>query len=407
MAEPQEKRQKTEDGFKDFLSVQENEELMTLLRIILEELNVGLAHTSVYFVHVNAANANSYTKFSSATITAEFMQRQYRNRLVPMVAPFALLFVRGFAILSDFLNKQDPKIPENIDERRALLELIQFLTNVNEQSVLNEDRHDSKKESEAVLLAQHLLIPLVQQKTLVIDSYLDLQSERGCSVEHPMNGTKGDTSYGCPKGWHGRVDVLLGEQVPVSVVEAAGDKGNADAVSVMSDSWVEVEKDDTFSPESISQVMAQTIVNSFVQHKRNPVSSNSLVPGIGIYSKKMVVYMYDCVEDILLTSGPVALHADMNASGLNYRAIIILWLGLNYKLFGNATPPKYKHYTSDFHHVIGPVQLERYKQETEQPFKGKLDEEDFVKLFNEAKETACSQDKVSEFVPERKSISLN
>lgn len=121
--------------------------------------------------------------------------------------------------------------------------------------------------------------------------------------------------------------------------------------------------------ENLSQITAQTLVHSFVQHRKNPTHSCSLVPGIGVCSEKMIVYLYDCVEDILLTTGPIDLYAQMGLLGLNARGVIILWLILNHNLFSNKTPGRYKGYTAAFQHVLGPVQLEEYKNKSEQPFR--------------------------------------
>lgn len=398
---------KTEDEaiqyFKNFLSDDNNKALIYMLRAVLVEIGSGLARSSVFFLRVKAANANSCTSFKKATVDAEL----HRKGSFPQVAPLALFFVRGYAILQDFLDKTDPKIPENLAECRALRDLLQFHVNDKEQSVLTEQRGKCRTESKASLairLVQHLLIPLVPHKTFKIDSIPDLPYERCCSNEHLLNGTKGDTSFGCPRGWHGRADILLCDEVPFTFIESQEDSGDSDAVSLTSDSSVEVKRDENFIAESISQVTAQTIVYSFVQHRKNPVSQTSLTPGIGICSEKMILYLYDCVEDILLTSGPVDLYARLGGCSLNARAVIILWLVLNHNLFGNKTPDKYITYTAAFHHVLGPVQLEAYKNESEQPLRTKLDEEDLLKCLNE--ETASCQDDITEYIPERKSVSL-
>lgn len=117
----------TIDYFKNFLSDGKNKRLVSMLRSVLGELGTGLARTSVFFVRVRAANSNSCTSFKKAAVDAEVQ----RKDSFPIVAPYAVFFVRGFAALSDFLDKRDPKIPENLAERQALQDLLQFLTNTS------------------------------------------------------------------------------------------------------------------------------------------------------------------------------------------------------------------------------------------------------------------------------------
>lgn len=200
----------------------------------------------------------------------------------------------------------------------------------------------------------------------------------------------------------------MGDEIPFAVVESLRDEWDLETVSVHSDSSVEVKNDENFTTESISQVTAQTIVYSFVQHKKMPKSANSMVPGIGICSKKLIVNLYDCIEDILVTTGPVDLYAQLGGCSLNLRAVIILWLALNHGLFGNKTPEKYRSNTADFHHVLGPVQLKAYLNESEQPFKAELDEEYLFKFFHDLnEETADSQDDITEYITDRMHVSLS
>ncbi|XP_045196059.2 uncharacterized protein LOC123551294 [Mercenaria mercenaria] len=392
--------------FQNFLCDERNKKLMSMLRGVLSEFGLGLARSSVFFLRVNASNANSYSCFKKASVDTELHRKDSR----PLVAPLCLFFLRGYATLVDFLDKCNPKIPDDLAERQALRELLQLLSNANELSVLVENKGEQKTESEVTLatrLAQHLLVPLVPDKTVVVDSDQHLHFASCCSVGHSVSCEKGDTSFGCPRGWHGQADVLFpDDKVSLSVVAPPED----DAVSVTSDSSLEIKKGENFTTESVSQVVAQTVMCSFVQQRKNPTQPCALVPGIGICSEKLIVYLYDCVEDILLTTGPLDLYAQMGLFGLNPRAIIILWLILNHKLFSNKTPERYKGYMANFHHVLGPVQLEAYKNESEQPFRARPgEEEDILKIFNEEHvsfEDDLTEERRIQF-PERRSVSLN
>ena len=57
----------------------------------------------------------------------------------------------------------------------------------------------AEKEGEAVVArryAEHLLMPLVNEKTYIIDEYLGAEFVKCCDVEHPFSGDCGGTSYG-------------------------------------------------------------------------------------------------------------------------------------------------------------------------------------------------------------------
>lgn len=210
---------------------------------------------------------------------------------------------------------------------------------------------------------------------------------------------------GCPNGWHGSADILLTEnEVPFTVVETAENLDMSDLASVSSDSSIEVKKGDHFTPDAIAQVTAQTIVYSFVQHKKNKKSKTTMVPGIGMCAKKLVVYLYDCVEDILVTTGPVGLFAQIGEHNLDPRTVIILWLALNYGLFGNKTPDTLDAYKASFHYVLGPAQLEVYKSECTQPCRARSDVGDLFKCW--AEERVSFRFNVKQYLPERKSIPL-
>lgn len=173
---------------------------------------------------------------------------------------------------------------------------------------------------------------------------------------------------GCTEGWHGEVDILIkGKEIPLTVVDAA-DAEISDTDSVSSISTIEVKKDSKFSPCALQQVMAQTIVFSFLQHKENKdLKDGFLVPGIGICAEKLIVYMYDSKKDILLESLPIDIFSNDGPYVLHLRAVVVLWLLLNYGDFGTAVPKKFKDYTSEFHNVIGKELLDMYSYEVKKP----------------------------------------
>lgn len=117
--------------FKDFLFDEKNKELVSMLRAVVYTVGVGLEHSSVVFLRVKAANANSCVSFSKASVDVEVLRDSNSS---PVIVPYALFFVTGLEILTDFLDKHHPKIPENLHERQALCDLLQFLLNVKGMS---------------------------------------------------------------------------------------------------------------------------------------------------------------------------------------------------------------------------------------------------------------------------------
>lgn len=112
-------------------------------------------------------------------------------------------------------------------------------------------------------------------------------------------------------------------------------------------------------------MLAQTVTFSFLSFNcSNGALEPSLVPSIGITPEQLIVHMYDCVEDVLLCFCPLDIVSNKK---LNIRAVLLLWLVLNYKLFCAEVPDKYKQYTSNFHQKLGPDFLKIYQTEVTRP----------------------------------------
>lgn len=108
------------------------------------------------------------------------------------------------------------------------------------------------------------------------------------------------------------------EEVPVCVEETPTEEAciDSECYPAYSDSSIEV--------NHLEQLMAQAIVFSFLQNKKNKgILKTFLVPAIGICGKKLVIHLYDCLEDVLLEIFPLpwwlkGLHGQKE---LNLRAV--------------------------------------------------------------------------------------
>lgn len=349
--------------FSDFLNNDNNKNLIRKLRCTIAELSSGYSGLNVSFLRVLSSNAAAGQIFDYAKVRVQVIKDEQGTTVL---APIAVFFLQGLYILEEFLNKNDPKIPEDLMKRRALCDLLQyFIEHVQDHMALAKYRGEAEpKRTWAATgsYAQHLLIPLVPEKTFEMDSFSGLEKPECCPVPHPMTGEVGDTSFGCTEGWHGSVDLIINEkELPVSVFGPYKHSGSNSSPS-------EAETDRVLLSDDLQQMMAETIVFSFWQHKQSGnASSNCLVPGIGISDEKLIVCMYDCEADVLLEALPLDIFSDHGPEILHIRAVIVLWLLLNYKEFGNRIPDKFINYKSEFHQVLGPKYLDIYKNKVQKP----------------------------------------
>lgn len=83
------------------------------------------------------------------------------------------------------------------------------------------------------------------------------------------------------------------------------------------------------------QLAAKTIVQSFYYRQVYPERENSLIPGVGVSSTRLVFYFYDSVHDVLLGSSRFPLAA-FSPFEINFTAVIALWMVLNHKYLCNG-----------------------------------------------------------------------
>ena len=167
---------------------------------------------------------------------------------------------------------------------------------------------------------------------------------------------------GCEKGWHGSVDILL-ENLPVQVFKSA----MQDDPSESSVSSIEVKSSTHFSDIDESQLIAQTIVFSFLQHKYNKAElENFLVPAIGISTSHIYVNLYDCENDVFLTSEK---KLQFLAGGeLFPEKVVLLWLALNYRDFCTGITEEMKSFKAGFHRRVDEDMLCEYQDNVKRPF---------------------------------------
>ena len=146
---------------------------------------------------------------------------------------------------------------------------------------------------------------------------------------------------GVELGWHGSVDILLEDNLPVKLM-----KDTDDSFENM-DSSIETKSNEIITEDDYSQLLAQTIVFSFLQNRRNRFKlNNSLIPGIGISSQNFYINMYDSVNDVLLSTHSLGL---FGVGKPLVDKVVLLWLTLNYRYFCTGVTEEMLNCKSEFH----------------------------------------------------------
>lgn len=124
---------------------------------------------------------------------------------------------------------------------------------------------------------------------------------------------------GSPEVWHGNVDAMMDISIKFVKEEACTSDGYGNEAKIAD---LKTDRE---------QIIAQSIVSSFYQKRINPDYTDHMIPSIGISKDKIVVYFYDCINDVLLESSEMPF---LTAQGALVKSTIVaLWLVLNFKYF--------------------------------------------------------------------------
>ena len=127
---------------------------------------------------------------------------------------------------------------------------------------------------------------------------------------------------GNPEVWHGNVTILIKDEV---IVESLEDEQEC------SDGKAQMKNRSCSDLSRNAQLVAETIVFSFLQKKRHPERSNFLTPCIGIAKSCLVILLYDSEHDVLLESSLIPFMSATCSNKFSVDAILVTWLALNYK----------------------------------------------------------------------------
>ncbi|XP_045173951.2 uncharacterized protein LOC123535373 [Mercenaria mercenaria] len=312
-----------------------------------DDLSFGVLHLDVLNAHKKRSFADAFIEYSPLNLYLYADDKAYGFDA-------GVLFADGLDILKQYTDTEKPKIPSNIFERRALQNLLGFLSDEKDHEILLDEM--TSEADQCVILAQHLLSRLTVDRNYTVTSYPGFTTGGTkclCKQNDDLIGTIGDTSYGCENGWHGNADIILeGSDVQVAYVRQKEEEEDV-TVSSVSD----------LNSKDYKRVIAQTIVFSFLQKKMHGNKlKNCLIPGVGISQKKIIVYFYDSENDILLSTKPLQLFRDDEIAS---STLVFLWLTLNYRQFCSGIPGALKRYKAGF--LDNPVLRQMYNGEVARP----------------------------------------
>ena len=168
-----------------------------------------------------------------------------------------------------------------------------------------------------------------------------------------------------------------------------GDGGEARMLRECNNAIIEVETEkDSYMPhgpdkicpssferahKTLSQVLAQTIVNAFMQVKKNPKLKECFIPTILASPQYVTIHMYNPTHDKLITSAETMFLWTGNE--LNRSTILGIWLALN--MHHNCVFVNNHHLftESKFHDLVrreNPEALEIYKNHMQMPCKKEI-----------------------------------
>ena len=147
---------------------------------------------------------------------------------------------------------------------------------------------------------------------------------------------------GNPEVWHGNLYIIVNNDL---VAVEPLDEQPETPETPGGKSPVEVKlKTTLINP----QIIAKTIVFSFLQKKRHPYREHFLTPCIGIRSSELIVMLYDSEHDVLLESSTIPLFENEFSCEFSYCAILVCWLTVNYRYLCSGLVKEFKMFKSNF-----------------------------------------------------------
>ncbi|OWF51278.1 uncharacterized protein LOC110449376 [Mizuhopecten yessoensis] len=189
--------------------------------------------------------------------------------------------------------------------------------------------------SATMVLNTHLFGPL-SDGNCIVDNHMSRQEHCTCSCGCGKEIKSGNTGIGVSSTWHGFVDMIVKEHLPVTISDMEEPSMDEDTTEEQDEGQEEMEKDtNTFcvhdKQKSVtSRLIAETITNAFAQVNTNDSLAGLPIPTFGCAPRQISVYLYDCKNDVLLKK-TLPLHLFKRKDSAS--AVVMLWLYMNFQLF--------------------------------------------------------------------------
>ncbi|XP_062581481.1 uncharacterized protein LOC134243263 [Saccostrea cucullata] len=251
---------------------------------------------------------------------------------------FGDVFQYGLQVLTEYLYKKT--LPEDKPYNLLLGKLLEF---VEEERSIKIDPQKLSETELTMLLANHLFGKLATSCCYVVDKSYAKEREDQCFCEDKsckMTGQYGDTSVGNVEVWHGNLDIFIKNELIVEPVEDKPDSPGGKAEEKVKSSVL----------SGNPQIIAQTIVFSFLQKHTHPEREHFLTPCIGVGNTTMFVMFYDSEHDVILESSHIPLFQKTGPSKYEFddAAILVSWFAVNYKFLSSGLTEAMRKYKGLF-----------------------------------------------------------
>ena len=131
--------------------------------------------------------------------------------------------------------------------------------------------------------------------------------------------------------------------------------------------------DDCKQSPTLSQVLAQTIVNAFYQVNEHPELQGRFIPTFLASEKYVTIHMYNPTSDVLLTQQK-AMPLWVAGERLDYATILALWIALNMHRFSKGLPNDSEDFESSLYrksnfHALNKDNLRFYQKDIKRPYR--------------------------------------
>nr|XP_022310336.1 uncharacterized protein LOC111115785 [Crassostrea virginica] len=234
----------------------------------------------------------------------------------------------------------------------VVLTIMNYLQSIeyHQNAIYNVKRKGGDEARITAVMAQHLFSQLIPGNKYCIDN-TSKNLPKVCPCQQPNCGKEikaGCTALGSGDTWHGYVDILLNNNVAVSVIsddEEHSDDDNpgpsapkqlcrsSSSVSLcIEDEHGRHNKRSLLNMNVIDQIIAETITNAFAQINLTKTLTGWLIPTFGCTVDQVVAFMYDPKSDVLLQSMDI-ISCWRAEKTLDLTTVVFIWMLLNFPIF--------------------------------------------------------------------------